>query len=276
MKKNLANKYLSIGEVSKIMHVSHTSLRYYDEIGILKPAYINQDTGYRYYAKNQMPILSFILLAIDLDIPLKELEIYLDVDNSADLEEFALYAKRKIKNSIKKLQRDLYFLDKTQKHFKENEKNFEEMNSGKEYIKKIDTRYFLTLPFEYSYKADAFDVSSYWKIMTELYMLIYKYELSSSVEQGVIYYKEKNKIIGRVFVEIKKVKKKIFENADVLSIPKSDYFCSFYSDSSIEEASDKYLYQPSFIDGNFLIISDVLEKKMSKKIMLFEVQIIKK
>ncbi len=280
MKKNLSNeylpnKYLSIGEVSKIMSVSHTSLRYYDEIGILKPAYINQDTGYRYYAKNQMPILSFILLAIDLDIPLKEFEKYLNENSDIDLEKFILYAKEKVHNSIKKLQRDLYFLNTAEQHFQVNDEKEKEMNTEKEYIKQINIRYFLTLPCLSSLKSDSFDISDYWKKMTDIYNLIRKYELSASVEQGLLCYKDDNEILTKYFVEIKKVKMKSLENAEIFCIPKSDYLCSFYPDSCMEEARDKYIHYPSFNKGNFLIISDILEKKASNKIIPFEIQLMK-
>lgn len=47
-------EYLTIGEVSKMKGVGIKSLRYYDRLGILKPAYINPDTGYRYYSIEQM------------------------------------------------------------------------------------------------------------------------------------------------------------------------------------------------------------------------------
>ncbi len=43
MKKNY-----TIGEVSKIMGISTQTLRYYSSIDLLKPAYVNPDTGYRY------------------------------------------------------------------------------------------------------------------------------------------------------------------------------------------------------------------------------------
>ena len=41
-------KYFTIGEISKMKGVGIKSLRYYDKVGVLKPAYINQETGYRY------------------------------------------------------------------------------------------------------------------------------------------------------------------------------------------------------------------------------------
>ena len=63
-------EYLTIGEVSKMKGVGIKSLRYYDRLGILKPAYINPDTGYRYYSIEQMLMLDMILLCLGLDIPL--------------------------------------------------------------------------------------------------------------------------------------------------------------------------------------------------------------
>lgn len=45
---------LTIGKFSKISIVSTKTLRYYDEIGLLKPFEINQDNGYRYYELSQL------------------------------------------------------------------------------------------------------------------------------------------------------------------------------------------------------------------------------
>ena len=54
--------YLSIGKVSKAKNVSIKSLRYYDEIGIFKPALTDHKTGYRYYKADQLYILDAISL----------------------------------------------------------------------------------------------------------------------------------------------------------------------------------------------------------------------
>lgn len=48
---------LPIGEFSKIGHVTTKTLRYYDEIGLLKPVWINNATGYRYYDVQQLKTL---------------------------------------------------------------------------------------------------------------------------------------------------------------------------------------------------------------------------
>ena len=40
------SQYMSIGKVAKLKNVSIKSLRYYDQIGILKPAFVNTETNW--------------------------------------------------------------------------------------------------------------------------------------------------------------------------------------------------------------------------------------
>lgn len=51
---------LRIGEFSKLSRVSIRMLRHYDDIGLLKPAEIDQFTGYRYYSPEQLPVIGRI------------------------------------------------------------------------------------------------------------------------------------------------------------------------------------------------------------------------
>ena len=44
----------SIGEFARLGGVSVRTLRHYDEIGLLRPAMVDQDTGYRGYAADQL------------------------------------------------------------------------------------------------------------------------------------------------------------------------------------------------------------------------------
>lgn len=45
--------FFSIGEVSKLFNVKTSALRYYDEIGLLKPEYKDRKNNYRYYSTQQ-------------------------------------------------------------------------------------------------------------------------------------------------------------------------------------------------------------------------------
>lgn len=73
-------EYLSIGKVAKLKNISIKALRYYDEIGVFVPAYINPETNYRYYTKEQLPLLDAISLCLQLGIPLKTLPAYVKED----------------------------------------------------------------------------------------------------------------------------------------------------------------------------------------------------
>lgn len=76
-------KLFSIGEVSKLFRISVSSLRHYEKIGLLSPAYISPDSGYRYYGAEQFEILNTIRYLRALDMPLPEIEDFLknkDID----------------------------------------------------------------------------------------------------------------------------------------------------------------------------------------------------
>jgi DNA-binding transcriptional MerR regulator len=62
-----------IGEFSRIARVSCRLLRYYDELGLLKPARIEADTGYRYYSAAQLPQLNRILILRELGLSLEQI-----------------------------------------------------------------------------------------------------------------------------------------------------------------------------------------------------------
>jgi len=50
-----------IGDFSRLSQVSIKALRFYDEVGLLKPTLVDGATGYRYYSANLLPRLNRIL-----------------------------------------------------------------------------------------------------------------------------------------------------------------------------------------------------------------------
>jgi predicted transcriptional regulator YdeE/DNA-binding transcriptional MerR regulator len=75
---------LKIGEFSKIAQMSVKTLRYYDHLGLLKPAHIDRFNGYRYYSLEQLPRLYRILALKDLDFSLEQIQGLLRVDLPAE------------------------------------------------------------------------------------------------------------------------------------------------------------------------------------------------
>lgn len=45
---------LKIGEFSKLAMITVKTLRFYDEVGLLKPCLVDEWTGYRYYDSQQL------------------------------------------------------------------------------------------------------------------------------------------------------------------------------------------------------------------------------
>lgn len=67
-----------IGEFSKLVQVPVPTLRYYDQVGLLKPVQVDPLTGYRYYSANQLPRLHRILALKGLGFSLEQIGAALD------------------------------------------------------------------------------------------------------------------------------------------------------------------------------------------------------
>jgi len=63
----------TVNKLSKMSGVSARTLRYYDEIGLLKPASV-APSGYRLYGQNELNMLQQILFYRELNFPLEEIK----------------------------------------------------------------------------------------------------------------------------------------------------------------------------------------------------------
>jgi DNA-binding transcriptional MerR regulator len=85
---------LKIGDFSKLSQVSVKTLRFYDEIGLLKPTFVDRVTGYRYYAVNLLSQLNRILIFKELGFSLEEITLLLQDNLSPAQVREALQDKR--------------------------------------------------------------------------------------------------------------------------------------------------------------------------------------
>jgi DNA-binding transcriptional MerR regulator len=63
----------AIGEFARLAQVTVKTLRYYDEEGLLKPAHVDRDSGYRRYKASQLPRLNRILVLKELGFSLDQI-----------------------------------------------------------------------------------------------------------------------------------------------------------------------------------------------------------
>ena len=72
-----------IGEMARLFHLSVSSIRHYETLGLVTPERIDPDTGYRYYSVRQFEAFNTIRYLRTLDMPLPEIADFLrnrDVD----------------------------------------------------------------------------------------------------------------------------------------------------------------------------------------------------
>src|SRR5262245_25670051 len=72
-----------IGDFSRIARVSGRLLRYYDELGLLKPQHVDPATGYRLYSAAQLPRLNRILVLKQLGLSLEQITKVMEDNVSA-------------------------------------------------------------------------------------------------------------------------------------------------------------------------------------------------
>lgn len=90
---------IKIGEFSILTGISIHMLRNYDKIGLLVPAYIDEESGYRYYKEDQIPTANQIVVLKNLGFGLKEIaDIQTQYSSKERMQEF-LRSKTKEKQA---------------------------------------------------------------------------------------------------------------------------------------------------------------------------------
>ena len=74
---------MSIGEFARRSRLSPKALRLYDELGLLEPARVDDDSGYRYYTESQLDRAQLIAALRQLQIPLAEIKSIVDLEPGA-------------------------------------------------------------------------------------------------------------------------------------------------------------------------------------------------
>ncbi|WP_051286952.1 MerR family transcriptional regulator [Paenibacillus taiwanensis] len=104
----------TVQEVSELSGVSIRTLRYYDQIGLLNPAYYG-DNGYRYYEQAQLVQLQHILFFRELDMPLSTIQELIFQDSFDQLEALSHHRELLLKKA-ERLQTLIQTVDRTIAH----------------------------------------------------------------------------------------------------------------------------------------------------------------
>lgn len=96
-------KKLTIGQMAKLNHITKQTLRLYDKKGLLKPAYIDKNNGYRFYDVRQSSKLDIIQTLQAYGMTLREIKSLLKSGAEPDVKEILRVQKLSISGKIAEL-----------------------------------------------------------------------------------------------------------------------------------------------------------------------------
>lgn len=73
---------LTIGRFAQLTELTVRALRFYDELGVLCPQHVDQDSGYRYYATDQLARAELIARLRRTTMPLEEIRKFMECPDS--------------------------------------------------------------------------------------------------------------------------------------------------------------------------------------------------
>ena len=112
---NNFNMLYKIGEFAKLTNIPVKTLRYYDEINLLKPEEIDLFSGYRYYSDKQKEDLEIILALKEAGFSLEEIKK--NKDNYSD--EIMLLKKETLLREQERLDERIKKLDYLRNHIRD-------------------------------------------------------------------------------------------------------------------------------------------------------------
>lgn len=258
---NFMNHYFSIGEVSKIKGVGIKSLRYYDKIGVLKPAYVNPNTGYRNYTIKQLFELDIISLCVELGIPLKSLENYYDNDKELTLEKLLCDSKILAEEKIKNIQIGLEKIER----LTDNISCYRDYaDQDKIYERKIAKRNILGLPFDGNYNCNEFILK-----LSELFLLAKEMKVNPTYQAGLLYEFNGDNVKKYIFTEVLEN----LNNDMMKTIPCGLYLCHRDNHSCIDESKKLFDTVFSKKEKVTVIETDLFESTISYERYTLELQV---
>lgn len=174
------NILFQIGQVSKLSNIPVKTLRYYDEIGLLKPEQVNPESGYRYYSHDQIMLILVIKHLKNVGFSLDEIKRLLGRE---DIE----YNKKQIAEKYKEIDdkiNDLLLL-KEKIRFCLNETSDEEKKKNEGVIK---LRYIPETYVAYLREKGPVSAESYTVRYCRLWSIIEKNNLHAVKNVQAIYY----------------------------------------------------------------------------------------
>ena len=188
---------LSIGDFSKISNVTTKTLRYYDEINLIKPVHINEENGYRYYDISQLESILLISKLKQYSFSLEEISEVLKNRHDDEMLFSLLQKKKKIIHE--KMNEFGFVLE----YLEDDIKNMERGTDIMEYLKNIEVKLVEVEPKNILSVKEVINIEDYGKLMGKLFEKIREKKLTPVGAPMTIYHEtEFNPLSSRMEVAI--------------------------------------------------------------------------
>ena len=175
---------LSIGKMAALNRMSVSTLRLYDEKGLLKPCYTDPRTGYRYYDINQNARLDMIVYMKELGMSLAEIAQVLQKEDISLIEEILSRKNEQLHQQIREL-KDRH--DAVERAILSIERYRKSPVTGTFSLEYIDRRYTWGIPCAANFYED--DVHCYERLLRRLrlkleeegFAQIHSYNIGTSI-----------------------------------------------------------------------------------------------
>ena len=274
---------MSIGKISKLKNVSIKSLRYYDQIGILKPAFVNTETNYRYYTEDQLYLLDAITVCIKLGIPLKDLNNYVEND-SINLQKLLYDGKILAEQKILEIHHCLGTLQETLQNMSSSVTGMAKIPKSKSgillpdgfYHNAIEERRLLIVPL------DEMDTPKYYgQHILKLFVTAQQNGITASYPSGVLHEYKDGAYARYMFLTLNQAQDSANKSAPdapanesaFYTLPKGDYACRRISTHMADFTSVREEMKEVLKEQDFCIIeTDTLSEKNKKDGYAFELE----
>lgn len=244
-------KYLTISEFAKLRNVDVNSIRYYEKLKILLPAWIDPETKYRYYLPDQLVILDIITLCIRLGIPLKKLQEYIDSSGNFDKRGILEDGKRTMQKRMEEMQLGLELI----------QFNLESMNQNQAYSSKTGV-YTREIPerflIEKQFVGNLSDVGQKEHTAMELFQYAQERELAPVFPFGILLHPDTGLDRFSFFFQVLHPRP---DEERIIRIPAGTFACmqvDMTPDTQVSELLEEYFSQKN--TGTILISNMILNK----------------
>jgi DNA-binding transcriptional MerR regulator len=216
MKKN-AN-FITISELSSLTGVHIKSLRYYEQLGVLKPAYTHPQTHYRYYTCSQIPIVHLIQFYVETDIPLSELKQYSDAANdSIRLRDPLFYGLVTAQQKLRRLQSTIA---QTEALLQELDFADQLAQSEEPVLRELPMKICYTLPLH----GELTD-SLYYVSLRHMLMEMQENQVPFGYETGILHFEDGESSQSYVYATVNLAQKDITDDTHFVKIPAQTFHC---------------------------------------------------